>query len=119
MLVQGSVPIFPTEDPDKVRSCILNIFPDAECVLDKSSIVFTTGSMDSFVNKVRNQEIRDTALMILERGIIDDTTGFNLNKQVAIMGLVNFTDGGTLGVIGIEVKEGAVELIEDIRPDLD
>ena len=119
MLVQGSTPVFPTEDLEKVRACILNIVPDAEIDPGEGNIEFSAGSMETFISKVTDQKIRDTTLMILERGLLEDATGFNLNKQVAFMGRVNLTDGGTLGVIEIEVKEGADELIEAIRPDLD
>ncbi|MFO8052197.1 MAG: RNA-binding domain-containing protein [Thermoplasmatota archaeon] len=115
--MKGKVPVNPTEDPEKVRTCITNIFPDAEPVRCDHLLEFTTDSLDAFVNKVTDQKIRNTSIMVLESGLHDDSTVFSLNKQACAVERVNFTDQGTLGVVRIEVKEGAKELIDMLDPD--
>jgi len=117
MLIKGSSRIHLTEDPEKVRSSIENIFPGSKLEMDGLSIFFSTDIVDNFIKVLMEQQIRDTAGMVLERNTKDDTTSFNLNKQAAFMGNVNFADGDSaLGDIEVEVPEGASEFIEMIRP---
>ncbi len=117
ILIEGRVAIHPTEDREKVRSSILNIFPDSSIQEIDDYLLFTGKDIDTFTEIIRDHSIRDTASMVMERARIEDTTSFYLYKQAAFMGVVNFTEGGsTLGDIEVQVKEGAVEFIELIRP---
>ena len=120
MILKGRLPILPTEDPDKVLLCVLNLFPDSEVISSKDDVSFQTTDVSKFIELLREQQIRDTAVMIIERRTSGDSTSFILNKQAAFMGRVNFTDGdSTLGDLHIDVLEGARELVDDIRPGLD
>ena len=38
----------PTEDPEKVRTAIRNIFPESEITAEEGEIVAKTGSLDRF-----------------------------------------------------------------------
>ncbi len=119
ILIEGRVAIHPTEDPDRVRSSVLNIFPDSSIREIDDHLLFTSKEIDTFAEIIRDHSIRDTASMVLERARIEDATSFYLNKQAAFMGVVNFTEGeSTLGDIEVQVKEGAREFIESIRPGL-
>ncbi|MGA1819685.1 MAG: RNA-binding domain-containing protein [Thermoplasmatota archaeon] len=120
MILNGSAPVFPTEDPEKVLLCILNIFPDSEVSTSENEISFSSTDASKFMELLREQQIRDTAVMIIERGTSGDSASFNLNKQAAFVGKVNFTDGSSpLGDLEIDVIEGVEELVESIRPRLD
>ena len=120
MYLEGSVVINPTEDPEKDLRCIFNIFPDCDTVVTDVGIEFSTGNLDRFVEILTEQQIRDTALMVIGRELEGDTARFHLNKQAAFMGYINFTDGdSTLGDLSILVREGSRDLIEVIRPVLD
>jgi len=120
MILKGRLPILPTEDPEKVLLCVLNLFPGSEVISSKEEVTFQTTDPTKFIELLREQQIRDTAVMIIERRTLEDSTSFILNKQAAFMGKVNFTDGdSTLGDLHIDVLEGALELLDDIRPRLD
>ncbi|MBN1539201.1 MAG: hypothetical protein JW939_03580 [Candidatus Thermoplasmatota archaeon] len=120
MLLEGICPIRPTEDPEKVLRCVLNIFPQSETVINDGSIRFHTDDPSRFIHILRDQQIRDTAVMLIESGLKGDSTFFHLNKQAAFMGRVNFTDGNsTLGDIEVTVVEGGRDLVEEIRPRLE
>ncbi|MBN1391000.1 MAG: hypothetical protein JXA22_10215 [Candidatus Thermoplasmatota archaeon] len=117
MLLEGICPIGSTEDPEKVRQSILNIFPQSEIETRKDGVTFNTSDHSMFIDILREQQIRDTAVMLMEGRLKEDSTRFFLNKQAAFMGRVNFTDGdSTLGDIEVKVLEGGHELIEEIRP---
>lgn len=115
--IRGNVPLFPTEDPEKVRSSILNLFPISIISSGNECIEFRTDNVEYLVSRITELQIRDTSVMIMETGLKDDSTSFYLNKQAALMGVVNFTEGGsTLGDIEVEVISGATDLIGSIRP---
>ena len=120
MKLKGRTPIKPTEDPEKVLRCILNIFPNCDHEVLDGNIEFFTNDIDRFMEILREQQIRDTAVMVLGRSLEGDSCSFFLNKQAAYMDQVNFTDGdSTLGNLEITILEGARELIESITPILD
>lgn len=116
-MIEGTVEVHPTEDREKVRSSILNIFPECELKLNGPGFKFMTSSVETFTQILKDLMIRDTAIMVLERNRESDRTFFFLNKQAAFTGRVNFTAGdSTLGDISIVVKEGAKDLVDIIRP---
>lgn len=120
MLLEGICPIRPTEDPEKVLRCVLNIFPQCITRSDEEILHFRTDDPSMFIQILGDQQIRDTAVMVIEGRLKGDSTSFYLNKQAAFMGRVNFTDGNsTLGDIEITVVEGGQELVEGIRPRLE
>jgi predicted RNA binding protein with dsRBD fold (UPF0201 family) len=117
MEIEGSAPVFPTEDPRKVKTAIENLFPGSEMIVHEDRIDFRTGSADEFEFLLEEQRIRDTAAMIIRRELADDATKFFLNKQAAFVGKVNFTEGsGSLGDISVNVRSGALEILAYITP---
>jgi predicted RNA binding protein with dsRBD fold (UPF0201 family) len=120
MKLKGRTPIRSTEDPHKVLRCILNIFPSCKHEISEGKIDFSTDEIDRFIEILIEQQIRDTAVMILERGLEGDTSSFFLNKQAAFMEKINFTDGDSnLGDLEITIIEGALELKQAITPSVD
>lgn len=117
MTLKGKVPLHNTEDPEKVRSSILNIFPSAEIEVRDDHLRFTVEDNSVFLEILEDLQIRDTVVSILDRNLDGDNTEFFLNKQAALMKKVNFTDGNsTLGDINVMVNGGALDLIEKVRP---
>ena len=103
MLLKGSVPVMPSEDRRKVLSCILNLFPNSEIEESGSRIDFISKNADVLIEKLADQQIRDTAVMVLQRAQNGDMTSFYLHKQAAFMGKVNLSDGtGTLGELRVQ-----------------
>lgn len=115
MIVEASVPVHPTEDVLKVRSAVSQIFPDGVLGGDDDRVIVVAGSLDAFVHKVKDQRIKDSALMVLRRSLDGDSLHFFLNKQAAFMGVVNFTSGDSgLGDVEVKVTGGAEELLLEL-----
>lgn len=117
MILKGSVPVHPTEDREKVKRCITNIFPDAAIDEGPDLVSFSSGSFDVLVEMISNQQIRDTAVMVIRRNTHDDKASFSLNKQAGFMKRINFADEGPLGTIDLLIEEGASDLVDILETD--
>ncbi len=116
MIIRGTVRIHPTEDPEKVRTSVINIFPGSEVVMDNDMMRFTTEDPTRFVDRISSQMIRDTTVRVIYHSLRDGSARLHLNKQAAFMGEVNFTDGNsTLGDIDLKIED-ADALIDMISP---
>jgi len=110
----------PTEDRDKVAEAILKIFPDA--VLEGDDPISGVGqSLENFSELLRKQRIRAAARASLVRGIRGQTVRFSLNKQVATVGKVSFSEEHQpLGSIEVEIEAPDIEnAVADIIADPD
>ena len=117
MKLKGRTPIKATEDPQKVLQCILNIFPVCDHEIAGREIQFITDDIDHFTEILKDQQIRDTASMVIGRSMEGDASSFYLNKQAAFMERINFTEGDSnLGDVEIKILEGARELLDAITP---
>ena len=97
--------VYPTEDTENVRKAILNLFPEAEITIDENKIVASTLNMDYFIQRIGEQKIRDSTRVILMKSIRGSAIKFQLNKQAAFVGKVNFSQGDSiLGDIEIHIK---------------
>ncbi len=114
--VTVTCPVYPSEDPDKVRAALANIFPTGEFELGEKGM---TGQADlvQFSALIRRQRILDTARSQMQKGTRGGhtKTSFNLNKQVATVGKVSFVDYRTvLGTINVTVEtDGDIDLVID------
>lgn len=118
LAVRIKVPVFPTEDAEKVKRAVLNLFPEAEITEGEDSISAETCSLEAFKLLLEKQRIRDAARGQLLRGRENDSTVICLNKQTAFVGKINFFQGAVLG--GIEVSITSPDLsriIDEIAPD--
>lgn len=83
--------INPSEDPKKIETAILNIFPNAKIKTDNFSI--TSNSKDlhllekiyDAINSNQSQKIYQRQL---EKNLGNDSTWFYLNKQAAFVGTI-------------------------------
>ena len=109
---------FPTEDPEKVRLSLLNIFPSAEVSEVEGGLEAVTDDLSRFKELLRNHKILDSARAVMLRGLLDDTTTFQLNKQAALVGKVSFSEGRPpLGSIEVTISgEDMPALIDDVAP---
>ncbi len=114
--VTVTCPVYPSEDPDKIRAALANIFPTGEFELGEKGM---TGQADlvQFSALIRRQRILDTARGQMQKGTRGShtKTSFNLNKQVATVGKVSFVDYRTvLGTINVTVEtDGDIDLLID------
>jgi len=108
------VEVNPTEDPDKVKIAVYKIFGDlnleAKEEKEVTQLTGKTSSLDGlsrFRDLLRRERIRDAARTVLFKGLHEKRIIFYLNKQVAYVGHVSFSEPegeSPLGAIKVEIK---------------
>ncbi len=115
--------IHPTEDPEKVKKAVENIIWNAEFEVKPlkhgSLLVARAKSLDSITkiyNLLQRERIRDAARAVLFSGLGEQSVTFYLNKQVAYVGHLSFSEPeaeSPLGPIKVQVKcENPRQLID-------
>jgi predicted RNA binding protein with dsRBD fold (UPF0201 family) len=117
--VSISCPVFPSEDPEKVRQAVLNIFPDAVLDISEDRISSVSAGMEHFGDRIRKQRILDTARSVLMKGRRGERSCFYLNKQAAFAGKISFVEEkAVLGTIKVTVEaEDITSFIEMLAPN--
>jgi predicted RNA binding protein with dsRBD fold (UPF0201 family) len=116
--VRISTRCYPTEDRDKVLRAVANLFPD--CVLSGDELLQgESSSLEEFAELLSRQRIRDSARSVLRRGLRGDSTSFRVNKQVASVGKVSFSEEShPLGDIDVTISdENIMSVIDMIAPN--
>ena len=118
LLVTIRAPLRPTEDVEKIRTAILNLFPVSAITSDTDQVRATTDSLERFKTMIRNQKILDSIRNKLLAGISSDSTTISLNKQAAVVNRVSLSEGRTpLGHIEVTIESEDIErLIDEIAP---
>ena len=119
--VEITAPVSDTELTDRVADAITNIFPGADIEERRGEVVAEVHAFDHFSELLHRQEILDTArgeFFAERRG---DTFSFDLKKQAAFEGVVNFAVGNPdeLGDIHVRVRvedPGIDEFVDHIAP---
>lgn len=99
----------PTERLERVVSAIEEIFSGLIMDIREDRIEAYDGpdSLKNFHRLLREQKILDTARLVMTNGLIGDTIQFRLNKQAALMGMVNFPpEEEPLGSIHVQITGG-------------
>jgi predicted RNA binding protein with dsRBD fold (UPF0201 family) len=117
--VSVSVPVYPSEDPEKVRAAVLKLFPDCVLELTDGYLQGELPTLDRFHNQIRRQRILDTTRSILRKGINGNAITFKLNKQVAYVGKVSFIETETvLGAIQVCIQDvDVLSFIDNLAPE--
>ncbi len=115
--VRLSARCFKTEDRQKIANSFTTLFPDAKVEGD-DPVTATSGSVERFGELLRQLRIRDAARAVMRRGISGNSTYFQLNKQVAAVGKVSFSqENHPLGDIDVTISDSDIEaLIDSIAP---
>ena len=115
--VQITAPVNDTEIADRVATAVENVFPGAEPEERHGEVVAEVHSLDHFSELLHRREILDTARSEFFADRRGDTVSFDLKKQAAFEGVVNFAVGNPdeLGDIHvrIRVEEPSVEAFVD------
>jgi len=111
--VQMEVDINPTENEDKVKRAVENMFSNLELEFKpqrQGALLIGRGKgMDALTklyNLLRREKIRDAARSVLYEGLSGKSIVFYLNKQVAYVGHVSFSNPvgeSPLGPIKVEI----------------
>ena len=107
----------PTEDRDRIVKAIVSLFPDV-VVTGEDELEGVAHATEVFAEQLVRQRIRDAARGVLRKGIRGNTTSFRLNKQVAAVGKVSFSDEDRpLGDILVEISADDIDsLIDKVAP---
>jgi predicted RNA binding protein with dsRBD fold (UPF0201 family) len=119
--VEITAPVNETEVTDRVADAISNLFPEAEIESRPGEFRATGHSMEHFSERLHEQAILDTARGAFFGGQAGDSIEFDLKKQAAFQGVINFAVGGDseLGEIHVcvRVEEPSVEaFIDHVAP---
>ncbi|MFQ5758136.1 MAG: RNA-binding domain-containing protein [Candidatus Bathyarchaeia archaeon] len=125
--VEIEVDVNPTEDLEKVKKAVANIFGNVEFEVKpqkRGSLLIAQArgrdGLAKFYNLLRRERIRDAARGVLFEGMSKTSITFYLNKQVAYAGHISFSSPvgeSPLGPIKVRISCGEPqELIEWLAP---
>jgi len=122
--VQVTTPLNPTERRERVETAITNLFPTAEVEERHGELLAEAHSLERLAERLHEQNIVDTAREVFRRDLGGDTFAFDLKKQAAHEGVVNFAVGnpdelGDLHVRVRVVKPDAEAFIDHLAPRSD
>lgn len=118
----------PSEDPEKVKKAILNVFNPSsikiEKIGDKTYIIATSSSYYGLIkiqNLIKKQGIEDSARMIFIKSITNENKlVFHVHKQAAYIGVLTFvtiTKESPLGPITFIIETDNIrQLIDWLAP---
>jgi predicted RNA binding protein with dsRBD fold (UPF0201 family) len=104
--VQVTAPVHPTEREERVAEAITALFPGAEPTERHGDLVAETDDLSQFSELLHRYEILDTARGALFEGREGDVLSFDLKKQAAHVGRVNFAVGepAELGDLHVRIR---------------
>ena len=111
--------INPSEDPDKVKTAVNNIFPDVELETSDTEISGKTNyfSFLSQISKsIHEKNVKNTYQRILKKNNDGESTWFYLNKQAAFVNTVALcseANESSLGPIKIILRSNNIEQVID------
>ncbi|MEF8888119.1 MAG: RNA-binding domain-containing protein [Haloarculaceae archaeon] len=99
-----TAPVYDTEVTDRVADAITELFPGAEPELRHGELTATVHDLEHLSELLHRQEILDTARGAFLSNRRGDSFSFQLKKQAAFEGVVNFVvEPGELGAITVRV----------------
>ena len=119
--VRVTAPVNPTELEDRVADAIQTLFPGAEVESQGSRVVAETHTVEDFRERLFEQRILDTARKQFEANQTPEGFSFDLKKQAAFNGAVNFAVGNPdeLGDIHVRVRvndPSVEEFVDHVAP---
>ena len=115
--VQVSCQINPSEDPSKVETAILNIFPDLEISISDKLLIGKsndTNTLSNISESIRSKNTKNIYQRILKKNSNENSTWFYLNKQAAFVNTVslcNESNESPLGPIKVVLEGNDIENI--------
>ena len=119
--IQTFCQVNPSEDPEKVKLAVNNIFPDMELEVTDTQIVGNTNNfsaLSQISKSIHEKNIKNTYQRILKNNNDGDSTWFYLNKQAAFVNTVALcseANESSLGPIKVILRSNDIEqVIESI-----
>ena len=111
--------INPSEDPKKIETTILNIFPNAKIKVDNFSIISNSKDLnllEKIYDNIHFNQSQKIYQRQLEKNLEDNSTWFYLNKQAAFVGTIALceeADESPLGPIKVTLTSSNIDGILD------
>ena len=111
--------INPSENPSKVESAILNIFPNCEIQIEKFSIKGDSNdlhSLEKIHEAIHSRQSQRIYRRTLEKNLENNSTWFYLNKQAAFaekIAICENSDESPLGPIKVVLTSTNIDRIID------
>ena len=111
--------INPSEDPDKVKTAMNNIFPDVELEISDTEISGKTNNfsvLSQISKSIHEKNVKNTYQRILKKNNDGESTWFYLNKQAAFVNTVALcseANESSLGPIKIILRSNNIEQVID------
>ena len=108
-----------SEDPKKIETAILNIFPDAKIKTDNFSIISNSKDLhllEKIYDVIHSNQSQKIYQRQLEKNLENDSTWFYLNKQAAFVGTVALceeAEESPLGPIKVVITSSNIDRIID------
>ena len=115
--VQVSCQINPSEDPSKVKTAVLNIFPNLEISISDELLTGKSndiGTLSNISKSIHTKNTTNNYQKILKKNSNENSTWFYLNKQAAFVSkvaLCNESDESPLGPIKVVLEGNDIENI--------
>ena len=122
--VRVTAPVQDTELEERVVEAVQALFPESEVTVEEGRVVASGHSVERFADRLREQRILDTARSHLREHVRGDGLAFDLKKQAAREGVVNFVVGSPseLGDIHVDIaveSPTAEEFVDYLAPRTD
>lgn len=108
-----------SEDPKKIETAILNIFPDAKIKTDNFSIISNSKDLhllEKIYDIIHSNQSQKIYQQQLEKNLENDSTWFYLNKQAAFVGTIALCEEAAespLGPIKVILTSSNIDRIID------
>ena len=113
--IQVFCEINPSEDIEKVKTVIFNLFPELKIKIKGNAISGNSNDLEllsKVLASIKNRKIKNVFLRILNFNIRDNSTWFYLNKQAAfvnVVALCNEADESALGPVKVVLESNDIE----------
>ena len=117
--IQAVSSVNPSEDPEKVKKAMLNIFPDLSVITEEFSATTSSDelrSLEKIYESIQARQSQKIYRRNLEKNLKNDSTWFYLNKQAAFAGKIAICeepDESPLGPIKVILTSRNIEGIVD------
>ena len=109
----------PSEDPTKIETAILNVFPNAKIKIDNFSITSNSKDLhllEKIFDVIHSNQSQKIYQRQLEKNLENDSTWFYLNKQAAFVGTITLceeAEESPLGPIKVILTSSNIDKIID------
>ena len=109
--------INPSEDLEKIKTSIFNLFPDLKIKIQENRLSGSSNDIEllsKVIKSIKNRQTVSVLSRIMKTNMEENSTWFYLNKQAAfvdVIALCNDADESALGPIKIVLNSNNIEEI--------